>query len=62
MKVSGNTKPTTKKIYKLMEPNFYMLNFQKILYVAGNLHKKGYKICELFLLCLLLDFLGGVVL
>ena len=32
-----------KKIYKLMEPNFYMLNFQKILYVAGNLHKKGYE-------------------
>ncbi len=26
-----------------MEPNFYMLNFQKILYVAGNLHKKGYQ-------------------
>ena len=26
-----------------MEPNFYMLNFQKILYVAGNLHKKGYE-------------------
>ena len=26
-----------------MEPNFYMLNFQKILYVAENLHKKGYQ-------------------
>ena len=26
-----------------MEPNFYMLNFQKLLYVAGNLHKKGYE-------------------
>jgi hypothetical protein len=26
-----------------MGPNFYMLNFQKILYVAGNLHKKGYQ-------------------
>lgn len=26
-----------------MESNFYMLNMQKVLYIAGNLHKKGYE-------------------
>jgi hypothetical protein len=26
-----------------MEPNFYILNLQIILYIAGNLHKKGYE-------------------
>jgi len=26
-----------------MEPNFYMLNLQKVLFVAGELHKRGFE-------------------